>query len=141
MNRQITRVAVVSMVLLAALILGTTYWQAWAAPGLADRQDNSIQRVADYQIDRGKIYAADGKTVLADNVRRKVDGKDLYFRRYPQHGLAAHIVGYSTMVRSRAGLEASENDFLTGSNTNLSTVLDMTFDKLKGATIEGNDLH
>jgi penicillin-binding protein A len=140
-NRQITRVAVVAMALLAALIIGTTYWQAWAAPGLADRQDNSIQRVADFQIDRGKIYAADGRTVLADNVRRKVDGKDLFFRRYPQHGLAAHIVGYSTAVRSRAGLEASQNDFLTGSNTNLSTVLDTTFDKLKGSTIQGNDLH
>jgi penicillin-binding protein A len=140
-NKQITRVALMSMALLAALIVGTTYWQAWAAPGLADRQDNSIQRVAEFQIDRGKILAADGKTVLADNVRRKVDGKDLFFRRYPQHGLAAHIVGYSTAVRSRAGLEASENDFLTGSNTNLSTVLDTTFDKLKGATIMGNDLH
>jgi peptidoglycan glycosyltransferase len=140
-NKQITRVAVVAMVLLTALIIGTTYWQAWAAPGLADRQDNSIQRVADFQIDRGKIYAADGKTVLADNVKRKVDGKDLFFRRYPQHGLAAHIVGYSTTVRSRAGLEASQNDFLTGSNTNLSTVLDTTLDKLKGSTIEGNDLH
>jgi penicillin-binding protein A len=140
-NRQITRVAVVAMVLLAALIIGTTYWQAWAAPGLADRQNNSIQRVAEFQIDRGTIVAADGKTVLADNVKRKVDGKDLYFRRYPQHGLAAHIVGYSTTVRSRAGLEASENDFLTGSNTNLSTVLDTTLDKIKGATIKGNDLH
>jgi penicillin-binding protein A len=140
-NKQITRVAVMAMVLLAALILGTTYWQAWAAPGLADRQDNSIQRVAEFSIDRGKILAADGKTVLADNVKRKVDGKDLYFRRYPQHGLAAHIVGYSTTVRSRAGLEASQNDFLTGSNTNLSTVLDTTFDKLKGSTIQGNDLH
>jgi peptidoglycan glycosyltransferase len=140
-NRQITRVAVMSMALLAALIIGTTYWQAWAAPGLADRQDNSIQRVAEFQIDRGKILAADGRTVLADNVKRRVDGKDLFFRRYPQHGLAAHIVGYSTTVRSRAGLEASENDFLTGSNTNLSTVLDTTLDKLKGATIKGNDLH
>jgi penicillin-binding protein A len=139
-NKQITRVAVVSMALLAALIVGTTYWQAWAAPGLADRQDNSIQRVAEFQIDRGRILAADGKTVLADNVKRRVDGKDLFFRRYPQHGLAAHIVGYSTSVRSRAGLEASENDFLTGSNTNLSTVLDTTLDKLKGATIKGNDL-
>jgi len=140
-NTQITRVAVVSMVLLAALIVGTTYWQAWAAPGLEDRQDNSIQRVAEFQIDRGKILAADGKTVLADNVKRRVDGKDLFFRRYPQHGLAAHIVGYSTSVRSRAGLEASENDFLTGSNTNLSTVLDTTLDKLKGTTVRGNDLH
>ena len=140
MNRQITRVAVVGLVLLAALIVGTTYWQAWAASGLADRQDNSIQRVAEFSVKRGKIYAADGKTILADNVKRKVGGQTLYFRKYPQRGLAAHIVGYSTQVRSRAGLEASENDFLTGSNTNLSTVLDTTFDKLKGTTVKGNDL-
>jgi peptidoglycan glycosyltransferase len=139
-NRQITRIAVVGLVLLAALIVGTTYWQAWAASGLADRQDNSIQRVAEFSVKRGKIYAADGKTILADNVKRKVGGQALYFRKYPQRGLAAHIVGYSTQVRSRAGLEASENDFLTGSNTNLSTVLDTTFDKLKGTTVKGNDL-
>ena len=141
MNRQITRVAVVGLVLLASLIVGTTYWQAWAASGLADRQDNSIQRVAEFSVKRGKIIAADGHTILADNVQRKVGGQKLYFRRYPQRGLAAHIVGYSTQVRSRAGLEASENDFLTGSNTNLSTVLDTTLNKLKGQTIEGNDLH
>jgi penicillin-binding protein A len=140
-NRQITRVAVVGMVLLASLIVGTTYWQAWAASGLADRQDNSIQRVAEFTVKRGKIYAADGKTVLADNYRRKAGGQTLYFRKYPQRGLASHIVGYSTQVRSRAGLEESENDFLTGSNTNLSTVLDTTLSKLKGETIEGNDLH
>jgi peptidoglycan glycosyltransferase len=140
LNRQITRVAVAAIVLLAALIVGTTYWQAWAASGLADRQDNQLQRVAEFSVKRGKIYAADGKTVLADNVKRKVGGQTLYFRKYPQRGLAAHIVGYSTQVRSRAGLEASENDFLTGSNTNLSTVLDTTFDKLRGTTIKGNDL-
>jgi peptidoglycan glycosyltransferase len=140
-NRQITRMAVVGLVLLAALVVGTTYWQAWAASGLADRQDNSIQRVAEFSVKRGKIYAADGKTVLADNVKRRVGGQTLYFRKYPQRGLAAHIVGYSTQVRSRAGLEASENDFLTGSNTNLSTVLHTTLDKLKGTTVKGNDLH
>jgi peptidoglycan glycosyltransferase len=139
-NNQIRRVAVVGLVLLAALIIGTTYWQAWASTGLADRQDNQLQRVAEFSIDRGKIYAADGKTVLAENVRRKVAGQKLYFRKYPQRGLAAHIVGYSTQVRSRAGLEASENDFLTGSNTNLSTVLDTALDKLKGTTVHGNDL-
>jgi peptidoglycan glycosyltransferase len=139
-NRQITRVAVTGIVLLASLIVGTTYWQAWAASGLADRQDNAIQVVAQFSIKRGNIYAADGKTLLAANVKRKVQGQTLYFRRYPQRGLAAHIVGYSTQVRSRAGLEASENDFLTASNTNLTTVLDTTLDKLKGATVKGNDL-
>src|SRR6202011_3774945 len=102
MNKQITRVAVTALILLAALIVGTTYWQAWAASGLANRQDNSIQRVAQFSVKRGVIYAADGRTILADNVKRRVGGQTLYFRRYPQHGLAAHVVGYSTQVRSRA---------------------------------------
>ena len=140
MNRQITRVAVVALVLLSALIVATTYWQSWAAASLADRQDNAIQRVAQFQIKRGQIYAADGRTLLARRIARKVQGKTLYFRRYPYGGLFAHVVGYSTQVRSRAGLERSMNDYLTASNANLSTVLDRTFDKLRGATIEGNDV-
>ena len=140
MNRQITRVAVAALVLLAALIVGTTYWQAWAASDLADRQDNAIQRVAQFTVKRGLIYAADGRTVLADNRSKRVSGQTLYFRRYPQRGLAAHIVGYSTQVRSRAGLERSENDFLTGANSNLNTIVDTTLDKLKGATVKGNNL-
>jgi penicillin-binding protein A len=139
-NRQITRVAVVALVLLSALIVATTYWQSWAAASLADRQDNAIQRVAQFQIKRGQIYAADGRTVLARRIARKVQGKTLYFRRYPYGGLFSHVVGYSTQVRSRAGLERSMNDYLTASNANLSTVLDRTFDRLRGGTIEGNDL-
>jgi peptidoglycan glycosyltransferase len=139
-NRQITRVAVAALVLLASLIVATTYWQSWAAAGLADRQDNAIQRVAQFQIKRGQIYAADGHTLLARRISRKVQGKTLYFRRYPYGGLFSHVVGYSTQVRSRAGLERSMNDYLTASNANLSTVLDRTLDKLRGTTIEGNDL-
>src|ERR687887_415540 len=102
MNRQITRVALVSVALLVALIVATTYWQTWAAAGLADRQDNAIQRVAPFRIKRGLIYAADGRTVLANNVAKKVDGKTLFLRRYPARTLAPHVVGYSTQSRSRA---------------------------------------
>ena len=139
MNHQITRLAVTAVALLASLIVATTYWQAWASTGLADRQDNAIQRVAQLSVKRGKIFA--GRTVIATNVRRRVKGQTFYFRRYPTRGLFAHIVGYSTQVRSRAGLEQSLNDVLTGANTNLSTVLDTTLDKLRGSTVEGNDVH
>jgi peptidoglycan glycosyltransferase len=140
MNAAISRVAVFALVLMGALIVATTYWQAWAAPGLNDRKENAIQRVAQFTIDRGRIYASDGRTVLATNRVRRVGGKTLYFRRYPQRGLAAHVVGYSTQLRSRAGLEQSMNDFLTGSNANLTTVLDTTLDKLKGTHVTGNDV-
>src|SRR6266566_4740840 len=114
MNKQITRLAVASIVLIAALIVATTYWQTWAAAGLADRQDNAIERAAQFTIDRGKIYPGDN--------------------------LAPHVVGYSTESRSRAGIERSENDYLTGANGSLSSVTAKTFDQLKGVTVKGNDL-
>jgi len=139
MNRQIARLAAVGLGMLIVLVVATTYWQTWAAGGLADRQDNEIQRVAQFTIERGLIKAADG-TLLARNVREREGGKTLYFRRYPAATLAPHVVGYSTQSRSRAGLERSQNDYLTASNANLSTVFDTTIDKLKGATIVGNDL-
>jgi peptidoglycan glycosyltransferase len=139
MNQQISRLAVASLVLVVSLILGTTYWQAWAAPSLADRRDNAIKVVAQFTIKRGAIRAAD-RTVLARNRPRRVKGQTFYFRRYPARELFAHAVGYSTQARSRAGIEQSRNDFLTGANANLATLLDTTLDRLRGATIEGNDL-
>jgi peptidoglycan glycosyltransferase len=139
MNRQIARLALVGVALVAALIVATTYWQTWATAGLNDRQDNEIQRVAQFSIKRGVIRAADG-TILASNRIRKVGGQTLYFRRYPQGALFAHAVGYSTQSRSRSGLESSLNDYLTGSNQNLDTVLKTTLQRIRGATIKGNNV-
>jgi peptidoglycan glycosyltransferase len=139
-NRQISHLGVAALVLLAALIVGTTYWQTWANAGLANRQDNDIRLVAQFTIKRGKIYAADGRTLLATNVKKKVGGQTLYFRRYPSGPLFADVVGYSTQSRNRSGLERSYNDFLTGANANLDTVFRSTLDKLRGSTVTGNDL-
>ena len=142
MNRQISAVALTTLVMLAVLIVATTYWQTWAAGGLAARQDNAIQRVAQFEIRRGLIYAADGKTLLAGRIRvKKKDGTTtLYFRRYPTHGFASQVVGYSTQSRARAGLEESENAYLTASNDDLGTVLDKLGSKLEGKTVTGNNI-
>jgi peptidoglycan glycosyltransferase len=118
-NRQIARLALLGLAMIAALIVGTTYWQTWASAGLAGKQDNAIQVVAQLSIKRGKIRAANGQ-ILATNHRKRVGGQTLYFRRYPQGGLFAQVVGYSTQSRSRAGLEQSQNAYLTGSNTSLA---------------------
>jgi penicillin-binding protein A len=139
-NKQVSQIGVVALVLLTALIVGTTYWQTWANAGLAARQDNDIRLVAQFTIKRGKIYAVDGRTLLATNVRKKIGGQTLYFRRYPTGPLFADVVGYSTQSRNRSGLERSYNDFLTGSNANLDTVFRSTLDKLRGSTVTGNDL-
>jgi peptidoglycan glycosyltransferase len=139
-NTQISRISVVALLLLAALIVATTYWQAWAAGGLKARQDNAIQRVAEFRIKRGLIYAGDGKTLLAANVRRRKNGQTYYFRRYPKHTLASQVVGYSTQGRSRAGIERQENSYLTASNANIGTIFDKLKERLRGATVTGNNL-
>ena len=140
MNAQISKVALAALVLIIALVVATTYWQTWAAAGLADRQDNAIQRVAQFKIKRGLILTERPRVALAANRERTVKGQELFFRRYPNGGLVAQTVGYSTQGRSRAGLEESMNDYLTGSNSNLSTVLQRAQDEIRGTTIEGNDL-
>ncbi len=141
MNSQISRVALVALGLLAALIVATTYWQTWATAGLSAREDNEIQRVAQFEIKRGIIYAANGTTVLAANVSKKsATGQTLYFRTYPARGLASQTVGYSTQSRSRTGLERSENSYLTASNGDLGTLLDTFGSRLTGTTVEGNSL-
>ncbi|MBA2331770.1 MAG: penicillin-binding protein 2 [Actinobacteria bacterium] len=136
MNDQIRKLALVGTTLIVVLVVATTYWQAWAAGDLADRQDNQIQRVAEFTVKRGEIIGSAGRP-LAKNKREKTGGRTFYFRGYPQGGLAAHVVGYSTQSRARAGLERSLNDYLTGSNANLGAVLD----KLTGSTVTGSSVH
>jgi len=140
MNRQVSRVATFALALLVALIVATTYWQTWASGSLAERQDNAIQRVAQFTVKRGKIYGPSGQVIYATNVRRRQQGQTFYFRKYPMRNLLAQIVGYSTQVRNRTGLEQSLNDYLTGTNANLNTVLRTALDRLKGVTITCNNV-
>ena len=140
MNKQVSHIGIAALVLLSALVIGTTYWQTWANAGLANRQDNDIRLVAQFTIKRGKIYASDGRTLLATNVTKDRAGQTLYFRRYPTGPIFSDVVGYSTQTRNRTGIEQSYNDYLTGSNANLDTVFRSALDKLKGATVTGNDL-
>jgi len=138
-NRQLNRLALVAVLLLVALVAATTYWQAWASAGLQNRQDNAIQRVVQFTIQRGLVETGP-KAIFAANKKKKQNGQTLFFRRYPQHKLAAQTIGYSTASRSQAGLEQSMNDYLTGSNTNLSNAFKRALDKLGGGTVKGNSL-
>ena len=138
MNDRIRRVAVVAVVLLAALVVGSTYWQTWAEGDLANRKDNAIQLVAQFKIDRGDIHV--GNLVVAQNHVLKRNGNTFYLRVYPHHKLVADIVGYSTQGRSRSGLEQSLNSYLTSSNSDLHTVLTRTLNSLEGKTVRGNSI-
>jgi penicillin-binding protein A len=140
LNAQIRRLFFVLVVLFVAVI-GMSTWWLWKAPDLEARRGNPTLVVKQLKIERGRIYAADGRTVLARNkVERKRNLGRVYLRFYPHHELTAHPVGYSTIERSRTGLEKSLNDYLTGSNANLDTLLNNALDKLKGLTQKGNDV-
>jgi peptidoglycan glycosyltransferase len=122
------------------LISFTAYWQIWAAPGLAARRDNARLVYRQLQVRRGLIYAGNGRTVLARNIERQHDGLDIFLRRYPFGPLFAVPVGYSTVASGRTGLELSENDYLTASNSDLSTFLGNIGDRLSGQVITGNNV-
>jgi len=138
-NAQIRRLFFVFAALFVALIAMSTYW-LWKAPDLEARRGNPQLVVRQVTIKRGLIYAANAKTIFATNRKKRVQGRTWYLRRYPTKGLVAQTVGYSTIERSRTGLEKSLNDYLTGSNANLRTLFDRTVDTLKGITRQGNDV-
>ncbi|HZS31467.1 MAG TPA: penicillin-binding protein 2 [Gaiellaceae bacterium] len=140
MNKQLLHVAVVAMVLLAILIGATTYWQSWAGAGLSNRKDNSIELVAQLQVDRGKILASNGLP-LAWSTPHKKKGLTIYSRKYPTTGLFSDIVGYSTSGDNQVGLEQSLNDYLTGANTNLSNTFSQELDRLGGQTVHGDNVY
>ena len=140
MNNQLTRLALVAVLLLVALIVATTYWQAWDAGSLAARQDNNIQLVSQFEVSRGLILASNGKTVIAANTKKRKSGQTFYFRRYPLGGFAAQTVGYSTSALSQTGLEESLDGYLTGATTNLSNAIQRTLDRLGGGTVYGDNV-
>jgi len=122
------------------LISFTAYWQIWAASGLAARQDNARLIYRQLQIKRGLILAANGHTVLATNTEHTKDGLNVFLRRYPLGPLFGHPIGYNTVGSGRSGLELSQNDYLTASNADLSTVLGRIGDTLQGETVTGNNV-
>jgi peptidoglycan glycosyltransferase len=140
MNPRIGGLFRLSAIGFALLISITAYWQIWAASGLAARQDNARLVYRQLQIKRGVIYAADGHTVIASSIKRHRNGLDIYLRKYPLGPLFGHPVGYNTIGSGRSGLELSENDYLTSSNADLSTVLGNLGDRLQGQTVTGNNI-
>ena len=136
MNGRITRLYRGLAFAFVALIAILTYWQVWAAPSLEARQDNPRLVYRELAIKRGRILTADGVT-LATNTARRANGRTIYFRRYPRGGETAAIVGYSSVQASRAGVERSRNDYLTGANTDLAGGVERLLDTVQGQTVTG----
>lgn len=138
MNPRIGHLFMALTVGLVALIVMTTYWQVWARPSLEARQANVRLVYRDLTIDRGSIVSSDG-VVLAESKPGRLDGRDVFLRNYPANGLAAQLVGYSSLLTGRAGLERSLDPELTGSTSDLAGVTNV-FDQANGKTIRGDDV-
>ncbi len=138
MNKQLRHVCVTALVLLAALIVSTTYWQTWAVGSLANRQGNATELVARQTVDRGKILAVG--SLLATNRRHRKHNITVFTRHYPQNDLAPQVVGYATTLGTTTGLEQSLDDYLTGANTNLSNTFKQELDRLGGQTVKGDNV-
>ena len=90
------------------------------AGGLANRQDNAIQLVVQFQVDARDDLRARTAARLADEPQGEAERADDLLPPVPAARPRRADVGYSTTARSQTGLEQSLNDYLTGSNTNLS---------------------
>ena len=141
MNQQIVRLTYVSLALVGVLVVDDDLLADLGgarARRTAGQRDQARRRVLGRP--RPDLLDDAAQAARAEPSSARSTAETLFFRRYPQGSLAAHVVGYSTVGRSRTGLERSLNDYLTGSNANLSTLVDKALDELRGKPVQGNDV-
>ncbi len=134
LSRRLMGVSWLSVLLTFALIANLTWLQVINASALNNNVGNSRNLDKEYRAERGAIVTRDG-VVLAQSVR-KPDG--FFERTYPAGSLAAHVTGYYSARYGRAGIEASQNDALSG-HRGYATWTDVMDDAL-GRPVPGNDV-
>lgn len=122
--------------LLASLFLLTismlVYRQVFSV-NLAAHPGNHRALLAEYSIQRGSIFTADG-AVLAESIA----SGDVFNRHYPLGEQAADITGYWNPIRGRSGLEQSYDRTLVGDETFAG--IDDWFSSLVNHHHRGNDV-
>jgi penicillin-binding protein A len=125
-NSSIRNLFVVFVVLFGVLIAFTSRWTVFEDSGLRGNAENKRDVIRASRVPRGKILAADG-TVLARSrkVKSRDTGNAVYTRVYPQGTPYAATIGYSDLsLGQQAGLERSQNAFLSGKAVKLATAVD-----------------
>ena len=135
MNRQITHLFSLLVLLFGLLVAFTSRWTVFEAESLGDNPANRRPLLEEQRLPRGLILARDGTRLAVS--RRMGSGERLrYVRSYPEGDLFSHVVGYSFIDLGRSGLERSHNDELTGEEDEFTTIVD----ELRGSAREGADL-
>jgi peptidoglycan glycosyltransferase len=119
MNRAITRLFAVIVLLFAVLVAFTSRWTVFSATDLQNNPLNKLGLYASEKVRTGDLLADDG-AVLAKAVRA---GGGTWKRDYPFGPLFAQAVGYSILQDgSFAGLEQYRGAALRGVKTGLTSV-------------------
>lgn len=131
MNRPITRLFMLVVVLFALLVAFTSRWTVFEAASLRSNPENARAELAEERIPRGEILTANGETIA-----KSVLGKEgVYERRYPLGSLFTTAIGYSFVGFGNSGLERYRSVALNGrSATGLQRLLNQL-----GGTSESGD--
>ncbi len=135
LGKRLTRVTQVMAVLMTILVVNLTWIQVIDARSLRNHAANTRGLAQEARQDRGAILTRDG-VVLAES---KPTGKGTFKRVYPKGPFAAHTVGYFSPRYGRAGIEAAENDVLSGGVRTFSAWSDV-FEAAIGHEVPGNDV-
>ena len=141
MNPQINRVFGAIAIGFALLIALTTYWQVWAAPSLAARQDNLREVVREQTIERGLIQASDGTRLALSRKAKSRDGRTVWIRRYPTRKMFAP--GRRLLVRRpRTGAGSSSHERLPDGceHRSVAGFLDRQLRSISGQSQRGNNV-
>ena len=117
------------------LIGFTSYWSVFDAKALKNNSHDQRPLLAQQQIKRGRILAADG-SVIARSVPIGHGSSLRYVRRYPQGALFGHPIGYSFARQGDSEFEHSHNEELAGTSSEFGSILD----QLSGTNREGDDV-
>jgi peptidoglycan glycosyltransferase len=132
-NKAMSKVFIISVVLFVALIVNLTWLMTVRAQWFQDRPENKRSIAKEMKIKRGDILGYDG-SVVAGTERRS----GYYYRDYPNGTFAPQLLGYDSVRYGRSGIEAQLNDELTGQSTDLG--VQSWVDKVLGRRPKGADV-
>ena len=134
LGKRLTTSLVILSALFVLLVANITMIMVVQAKDYQNMAGNNHTIAKEATVKRGSITTYDGVT-LAESVLTE---NGSYARTYPAGDLASQVVGYYSAKYGTSGIEASENEALTGEQ-NFATWLDV-LNAQAGITTPGNDV-
>ncbi len=117
MNRPIRKVAIAIAVLFVAMFVNLNVVQVIKGSDYRNNANNRRTILDEYSSPRGQIVA--GGTAIAQSRKRHDELK--YLRTYRDGPRYAQVTGYDSYIYGTDGMEATENDILSGDSPQLFT--------------------